>query len=109
MASKRKHVGRCPYRFNGNPRELLFAEAWQAHNDRATPQPIDWLIGKLSTSGASVIEPATQAQCSDVATVIQWLGSPVGWGWLKGVIAQDDGMMAELNSAHREARESRGK
>lgn len=104
MASKRKHVGRCPYRFQGNPRERLFAEAWQAHNERYPTPPIDWLIGKLSADGMRVVEPATQEQCTDAATVIQWLGSPAGWGWLKEVIAQDDEMVAELNNAHREVR-----
>ena len=67
------------HRFHGNPEEQRFAEAW----DRATGHPrfLDSLLTSRDEHGR--ILPASERDEQVAATVIQWLGSPVGQGFLR--------------------------
>lgn len=70
------------YRFNDNPEEKKFAVAWEALNDRPTaPCQVNTLRYVLG-DGMRPVEP-TPREREVVATVIQWLGSPVGQCWLR--------------------------
>lgn len=60
-----------------NPREVAFAEAWHKVNSRLGSTPT---IYHLLPAGG------TDAQHKAAATVIQWLGSNVGMGFLDDVI-----------------------
>lgn len=81
-----KHVGKSAYRLASNPREKVFAEAWEHENE--TCSTLGWLLCKESHG------IATDEQMSTAATVIQWLGSPVGFGWLTDTLDKA-GYMAE--------------
>lgn len=72
-----KTTGLHPYRFAENPEEKRFAEAWEQENDRGTTL-LAHLLGDGSHKGSPTIREERIA-----ATVIQWLGSPVGQGWLR--------------------------
>lgn len=70
--------GLHPYRFAQNPEEQRFAEAWADWN--ATGKHLAYLL----TVGDQRF-PATPTEREEqvAATVIQWLGSPVGQGFLR--------------------------
>lgn len=81
-----KHQGISPYRFKDNPLERAFAEAWDEHNSRGKYSTLQYLMSPDCSGG----NPPTE--CSDrdrlvAATVIQWLGSPVGQDFLMDVLA----------------------
>lgn len=76
---KMKTQGLHPYRFRENPEEKRIAKAWAAENDRPTgPSLLAHLLG-------DGVRPAdVSPRDSEVAaTVVQWLGSPVGQIWLR--------------------------
>ena len=76
---KNKHRGRAPYRFANNPEERRFALAWsKLNNPESGSQPLAWSYG----DGLRPVEPSDEA-CMAAATVIQWLGSPVGQCFLR--------------------------
>lgn len=72
--------GLSTHRFRDNPEEQLFAEAWDAHNNSSTRGYLAYLL----TTGDQrfPVEP-TERDRQVAATVIQWLGSPVGRGFLE--------------------------
>ena len=64
--------GLHPYRFKDNPEERRFAEAWAKHcGDGKT---LAYLLFPVAP---------TEREEQVAATVIQWLGSPVGQGFLR--------------------------
>lgn len=72
----------------GNYAEVLFAEAWLAENSRKTSAPI---LSRILTR----FDPheAKTATISDrdkavAASVVQWLGSPVGFQFVRNVMRQ---------------------
>lgn len=73
---KTKHVGRATHRFKDNPEEKRFAEAWASTNDQG--HVLEYLMG--DGARRADIEPRDREVA---ATVIQWLGSPVGQCFLR--------------------------
>lgn len=60
---------------NYNPREVAFARRWEEEAPRVLP----WI---LCGDGTKITSDLTQEQATDVATVVQWLGSNVGFSFL---------------------------
>lgn len=85
MRSKKiQHVGVSAHRLKSNPMEKVFAEAWKERNDPVSYRPIGTLQTLLCSKGDGIIErELTQEEATAAATVIQWLGSPVGFSWLR--------------------------
>lgn len=81
---KQKHIGRSAYRLSSNPKEAVFAESWRMQNERFST--VDWMLG------IGITDKATEQQCAEAATIVQWLGSPIGWAWLMDTIASDKEM-----------------
>lgn len=74
-----KTQGLHPYRFTDNPEEKRFAEAWAAENGPARRTS---LLSHLLGDGVRQATPSMRDE-RVAATVIQWLGSPVGQSWLR--------------------------
>jgi hypothetical protein len=76
--SKGLHVNR----FRDNPEEKRFSDAWLAETEREMGTSI---LAYLLNTGAQDYRPADPSERDQVvaATVIQWLGSPVGQGFLR--------------------------
>ena len=88
---KQEHSGLSTYRIADNPEERRFAEAWQKHNDQG--HTLDYLVDP--DKGARRWPPeAGEREREVAATVIQWLGSPVGQGFLRdlGFVKLDDAL-----------------
>jgi hypothetical protein len=64
-----------------NSRERVFAKAWQDENERYSESLLAWMIGDGSRPGFPSARDYTVA-----ATVVQWLGTPVGKIWLDEVL-----------------------
>lgn len=84
MKSKNKFRGKSTHRLADNPREKIFSDAWVKENKPANYPLVKYSLLEqlLSDDGGK-----TKADVSDrdemiAATVIQWLGSPVGYQWL---------------------------
>lgn len=65
------------HRFADNPEEQRFSDAWS-----------EWFVGRalddlLHCGDYQWVEPASDREKVVAATVIQWLGSPVGQGFLR--------------------------
>jgi hypothetical protein len=77
-----KTKGLHPYRFKENPEEKRFAEAWAQHDD---PDHVHlaYLLHVGSQGGGIRPVGASERDKVVAATVIQWLGSPVGQGFLR--------------------------
>ena len=80
-----KNQGRHHYRLKNNPIEKLFAETWEDQN-RATGGTLDYLLAKDPNHPAGEVTPRDREVA---ATVIQWLGSPVGQNFLKDTLKSD--------------------
>jgi DNA-binding transcriptional LysR family regulator len=89
-----KHVGRHAHRLAREPREAAFAEEW-AQQNTLVPLRASTLAYLLSDDDHFVPEP-TQAQATDAATVIQWLGSPVGWSFLENAVKRAGYRLVEI-------------
>lgn len=75
-----KHKGIHTHRFRDNPEEKRFAGAWQKANDQG--HILDYLLDP--NNGVGGRPPETPArECVVAATVLQWLGSPVGQAFLR--------------------------
>lgn len=72
-----KTKGMHPYRFKNNPEEKRFAEAWAEREDH-----LGYLLDPRETQQGKPPEPAKR-DVVVAATVIQWLGSPVGQCFLR--------------------------
>lgn len=68
------------HRFADNPEEQRFAEAWETSN--AQGRTLTYL---LCIGDQRFPIPASEHDEMVAATVIQWLGSPVGQGFLRGL------------------------
>ena len=81
MPKKSKHRGLHIYRFKDNPKEKAFAEAWELENERG--HILDYLlhVGTNAQTGRPL--ECTEREALVAATVIQWLGSPVGQHFLE--------------------------
>jgi hypothetical protein len=65
------HEGQSTHRLDQNPLERKFHDAWKQHNKDG--DTLSWLLGDGSRRGHPSDRDAMVA-----ATVVQWLGSPVG-------------------------------
>jgi hypothetical protein len=65
------HAYRCP----DNPEEQRFAEAWARCNH------LPWLLDERTLQTGRPVDPSERDE-KVAATVIQWLGSPVGQAFL---------------------------
>jgi hypothetical protein len=79
-----KNKGLHQYRFKDNPMEEIFAQAWEKQNLSIHGKPdgrgtLDYLLAKDSNSPNGEV---TDRDREVAATVIQWLGSPVGQGFV---------------------------
>lgn len=75
---KRKFLGLKTHRFEDNPEERLFATLWADFT--ANGRPLEYLP---DLSGRSPPPPCSDRDHEVAATVIQWLGSPVGQSFLQ--------------------------
>ena len=77
MAKKRaiRHHGHWRNRFKDNPEERRFADAWRHENTTTLHSP---LLAQLMGDGREPATDISQRDATVAATVIQWLGSPVG-------------------------------
>ena len=78
-----KNVGLHQYRFKDNPREKAYAKAWEELNDFNEKGTLDYLLAKDCNRPAGEV---TDRDREVAATVIQWLGSPVGQGFVRDVL-----------------------
>lgn len=75
-----KNTGLHAYRYKDNPVEEMFAQAWQDEIDSNGGGTLSWLLGP-GNRRADVSPEQAKVAC----TVVQWLGSPVGMNFLRGV------------------------
>lgn len=68
-----RHVGLNTHRFEQNPEERRFAEAW----DRFAENNLKYLLDP-HVDGQVHVPECTLEEHTVAATVVQWLGSPVG-------------------------------
>lgn len=85
--AKITHKGKHANRREWNPREEAFARIWEKENEpRAQGPCLAWLLHakpcENSIFGEATDRPLTQEEVTVSATVIQWLGSNVGWCFL---------------------------
>ncbi len=74
------HKGLSRYRLASNPEERRFADAWQTLNDQG--HTLDYLLDPHKGERGRPNE-AEEPDRVLAATVVQWLGSPVGQGFLR--------------------------
>lgn len=77
---KKKFLGKSLHRLASNPREQVFSRLWQEENQANSRASLLELL--LSEDGGKTPAVVSEREEMLVATVIQWLGSPVGWSWL---------------------------
>ena len=74
--SKDKHRGLSTHRLADNPEERRFADAWQKHNDQGNT--LAHLLDPRKGEPFGYPPPVEEPDRVLAATVVQWLGSPVG-------------------------------
>jgi ribosome biogenesis SPOUT family RNA methylase Rps3 len=77
---KLKYKGLHTHRFKDNPEEKLFAEEWDKVN--VLGHNLAYLLDPMNGVGGRSPEP-TDRENEVAATVIQWLGSPIGQHFLR--------------------------
>lgn len=87
---KIKHEGKSKYRNKDNPLEKAFASGWAEQNRQAENGRENGILAYLLGDGVDPVTP-TQDQATLAATVVQWLGSPVGQGFLVSVLSTPAG------------------
>ena len=85
---KMKNKGINQHRFSGNPLEKAFAEEWEELNTTYDGEQngrciLDYLLSEDANHPCGEV---TDRDREVAATVIQWLGSPVGLSFVMGVI-----------------------
>ena len=75
--TKPRHRGLRYYRCKSNPEEKRFAQAWEKANGGVRYVILEYLLG----DGQHAV-PVTPREITVAATVVQWLGSPVGQSFL---------------------------
>lgn len=71
-----QNKGLHQHRLSDNPEEARFAQAWEEHANQN-------LKYHLAPAGQEYPGEPSKRDRQVAATVIQWLGSPVGQGWLR--------------------------
>lgn len=72
-----KHVGKSTHRLSSNPLEQAYHDAWIEENKGDLCRGVgilQWLLGESNKPAYDM----TERDALVAATVIQWLGSPVG-------------------------------
>lgn len=69
------------HRFADNPEEQRFAEMWTRMG--LDGSNLDYLLTSVENHDNGRLEPASARDRQVAATIIQWLGSPVGQGFLR--------------------------
>lgn len=77
MRSTTKHKGKHLHRLKSNPEEQRFATAWKSFCENGN---LDYLLGN---GGQATLVSDNDAEVA--ATIVQWLGSPVGQGFLENL------------------------
>jgi len=77
------HKGINQHRLLDNPLEKAYAEAWDKINEQS-----DILAYIISESHDNTKCYPTEREKELAATMIQWLGSPVGRNFVKGVLEE---------------------
>ena len=89
---KLEHIGYNKHRLKDsfNWEEKIFSEEWEKfqsprspHNDKCA---LNDIFSIFDSNGRQQPGYVSQNQATAVATIIQWLGSPVGSGWLRDVL-----------------------
>ena len=75
--------GRYEYRLKDNPMEQRFAEEWK--KQETVGHTLEYLLSSRINEREAVDEHDQEV----AATVIQWLGSPVGLAFLEDVLGVD--------------------
>lgn len=91
MNMKSRHNGISVNRLDENPREKVFHKAWKELNRQQHPQHpavVDYLAYPENNVGTQRPTLATDDECRLAATIIQWLGSPIGWSWLQETLSK---------------------
>lgn len=91
--SRIKHEGKWSARLSpdrGNAREEVFATRWEEENRTRRGILVCLLHSRFNERGSQEVDEddLTQEEASNAATVIQWLGSPVGWSFLEKCIRE---------------------
>lgn len=86
--AKIKHEGLHTYRLRDNPLEQKFAKAWAADNKRSAG--CDLLDYLLAVDPNYPKGEVSQRDATVAATIIQWLGTPVGQSFLHQVMGKGE-------------------
>lgn len=81
MSKGLKNKGLHTHRFKGNPEERRFAEAWEEQNRHCLTLP--YLLDPEHGCGIRRPPDPSDRDREVAATVVQWLGSPVGRSFLR--------------------------
>jgi hypothetical protein len=93
-----QNKGRSQHRFRDNPLELSFAQAWEKMNTNVSGREdgrgvLDYLLAEDPNDPRGEV---TERDREVAATVIQWLGSPVGQGFIREVLIGNRNQGASL-------------
>jgi hypothetical protein len=91
MTVKKEFQGTNPHRYKANPLEKAFAEKWQEINTGPMGRvrtTLDYLMD--SSNRGEPNPPLTERDWLVANTLIQWLGSPVGQGFIRDVILSNN-------------------
>lgn len=93
-------------RTKSNPAELAFAEAWAAFNtaNPHLPANLDLILNEDGSRHPAQTPPEIRKA---TASVVQWLGSPVGMSFLLGVIEKSPELRGYIADAFKEKRSTR--
>ena len=81
-----KNKGLQQYRFEQNPLEKKFAKSWEEENKHH--RTLDFLLAKEINYPKD--GDVSKRDREVAATIIQWLGSPVGESFVRGVLGVTD-------------------
>jgi len=70
------------HRFSQNPLEVSYAVHWNRHNPKGQNGYLDYMLAKDKNHPCGEV---TERDRVVAATVIQWLGSPCGQSFIRGV------------------------
>lgn len=88
---KIKHTGASPHRLKDNRIEQVLSRAWEQENNPPAYMNGGHGILELLVASKGDGRPTrdiTQEEATAAASAIQWLGSPVGFGWLTETLAK---------------------
>lgn len=78
-------------RLPSNPAEAVFLKEWQ--DQQRVSHTLQWILC-ASPDGSQQERELTQAEATCAATLMQWLGSPVGRCWLDETLKKVESTVA---------------